>query len=313
LLITVCLLSGVALFGCLTNLVNSSPTELADVEFFCFAPGRARAIGLRLKQLYQDLSDAFRGWNTSSEYILRGGLDFYLFEKHHSIVRFRALANQESLYAELAAPRWVFTSLNFDRYALEDDLLPSIYHRNRAGVIQVFYLHSEEGAKVFILDERGSLYYHLHDPLGPERILKSYALFLGATLQRYILTASEIEYYLVESLGRGGYSVRPAGFQPYPLDNILEIRVFTQEIAGCGTAYSILCNDLEFSSMESGEDVFAQAAAYILQLRHSGEHYPIYITDIDVPLATLGGDTPDQLQSIHFLNYKLKIEQYLNQ
>lgn len=64
--------------------------------------------------------------------------------------------------------------------------------------------------------------------------------------------------------------------------------------------------------MDAGQDVFAAVAEKITHLRQSGERYPIYITDLDVPLAILGVETPEQLQTIHCLDYKRKIEQRLN-
>ena len=64
--------------------------------------------------------------------------------------------------------------------------------------------------------------------------------------------------------------------------------------------------------MELGEDLFEQTALHILQLRKSQEPYPIYITDIDVPLSVLGVNAISQLQMIHFLSYKRQIENRLN-
>jgi len=64
--------------------------------------------------------------------------------------------------------------------------------------------------------------------------------------------------------------------------------------------------------MEEGGEVFRRAAGYILEQRHGGAQYPVYITDIDVPLAALGAESPSQLQAIHFLHYKDKIEARLN-
>ena len=45
----------------------------------------------------------------------------------------------------------------------------------------------------------------------------------------------------------------------------------------------------------------------------SGASYPIYITDIDVNAAMLGTDKTDGVQTIHFLNYKKRIEGLLNE
>lgn len=64
--------------------------------------------------------------------------------------------------------------------------------------------------------------------------------------------------------------------------------------------------------MDAGQDVFSMAAAHIMRLRQSGERYPIYITDIDLPLSILGVDTPEELQTVHFLKFKEKVEERLN-
>lgn len=64
--------------------------------------------------------------------------------------------------------------------------------------------------------------------------------------------------------------------------------------------------------MESGAALFAQVAEHILRLRSAGEHYPIYITDLDLPHTVLGAESPEHLQTAHFLAYKQKIEARLN-
>lgn len=51
---------------------------------------------------------------------------------------------------------------------------------------------------------------------------------------------------------------------------------------------------------------------HVLELRHSGQHYPIYITDIGMSRAVLGEQGVNKVQTIHFLNYKRRIENELN-
>jgi len=297
---------------CLADLVNESLADESRVECFCFVEGRARTIALRVKELYRDLKAAFSKPDDSLRYVLRGGQEFYLFDRQGTSVRFWGVPGVDRLYAELSAPRSAFSPVAFDRAALEGDPLPSIYGLNRPGVIQVFCLPEYGQVKVYILDERGSLFHRVHEAVGPQLLLGPYASFLGDILQRYVLAAGGIEYYLVEYRATGGYSVKSAGFQPNPVSRMLEIRVFAQETASGRTAYAIFCNDSEFSSMEAGQDVFSMAAAHIMRLRQSGERYPIYITDIDVPLSILGVNAPEELQTVHFLKFKEKIEERLN-
>ena len=76
---------------------------------------------------------------------------------------------------------------------------------------------------------------------------------------------------------------------------------------------TIYCNDVEFTSLEYGNNLFREVAAYILGQRRSGLRYPIYITDIDLPRTLLSDEPSGHIQTIHFLNYKKHIEQRLNE
>ncbi|BBL77019.1 class I adenylate cyclase [Methylomagnum ishizawai] len=301
------------LFACLAELVNESGGEAPRFHSFCFATTRARTIAGRVEAVYRALRAAFGAG--AARYVVRGGRSYFLFERLPLGVEFRELPDEERLYAELAATRASFASLSFDP-ALAGaglDPLPALYRCNKPGAVQVFCLAEAAQVRVFILDERGSLFHRVHEPLGPSVVLGPYAVFLGAVLQRYVLAAAGIEYYLVERDGAGEYAARPAGLPPGAVGKKIEVRVFAQEIGPGRAAYTIACDDWECSSMESGQDVFAAAAERILALRRSGLRYPIHISDIDLPLSILGVETPEQLQTMHFLLYKRKIEQRLNQ
>ena len=64
--------------------------------------------------------------------------------------------------------------------------------------------------------------------------------------------------------------------------------------------------------MDHGDQVFQAAAEFIYQHRQEQKAYPIHITDIDVPFSILGIACAEELQSVHFLQHKKKIEDRLN-
>ena len=64
--------------------------------------------------------------------------------------------------------------------------------------------------------------------------------------------------------------------------------------------------------MEHGNSLFQVVAEYIFQRRASGETYPIYITDIDISHSMMEQVKANTLQTIHYLNYKKRIEDKLN-
>jgi adenylate cyclase class 1 len=301
------------LLDCLADLANDAAGGAVDVACFCFAPSRARTLAGRVERLYRDLVGALGQSPGPARYVGRAGQGYFLFERQASGVAHRELADEERLFEALATPRPEFSPLLFDPcFVSGPDPLAEVYGRNRPGVVQVFCLPEPAQVRVFVLDERGALFYRVHEPLGPQTVLSPYAVFLGAVLQRYVLAASGVEYYLVERGLTGEYVARQVGFPPVPSGKALEVKVYAQEIAPGRAAYTICCDDWEFSSMEAGQDVFAAAREHILGLRRSGGRYPVHISDVDVPLSILGVDTPPQLQTVHLLQYKRKVEQRLN-
>ena len=78
------------------------------------------------------------------------------------------------------------------------------------------------------------------------------------------------------------------------------------------TRFTLFVNGREFSTMQHGGGVFRAAAAHILERRRAGERYPIYITDMDLSGLETAADGPRR-QTVHYLRYKRRIEERLNQ
>ncbi|MCZ6804776.1 MAG: hypothetical protein O7D86_12815 [Proteobacteria bacterium] len=64
--------------------------------------------------------------------------------------------------------------------------------------------------------------------------------------------------------------------------------------------------------IEHGKELFNVVANYVIQQRANGQKYPVYITDIDISRGLLDQVESDNLQTIHYLNYKKRIEDKLN-
>lgn len=303
------------IFDCLLELVGEAQERGDEAVFECFAyedEGRSRGIGMRIRRTLDDLKRIFRGGETGARFVLRGGPAFFAFECREGALRYWRLPDEARLLHELGAPRLKFGTVHFDENALEASPLPAIYAVNKPGVVQLFACREGIETRVYALDERGALFRAAHERLTPVQLFAPYAAFLGAIAQHCAIGAHDIEYYLVEYDALGELKPRRLENVAFPSFRKLSVRVFALELAPGRTAYSVYCNEKEFSSLDSGPELFAQVAAHILELRREGEHYPIYITDLDVPPAVLGADTPERLQTVHFLQYKRKIEERLN-
>jgi adenylate cyclase class 1 len=304
------------LFNCLTAIINNNrkPLSSNDLTIVCHTPVRAKSIILRVEAVFNTLIKLFskQQRSRSLRYILPGGTSFYIFQTVNKILSFRNLATKDLLLKELASPQAQFSPVYFDQAVLENTPVPLIYTLNKPQMIQVFYYQSKAHINIYIIDEKGALYTQQHHKSDPNRLLNHYSAFLEAVLNRNLFeTIRTIEHYEIQKNSTGVWSCKPVFLKAPFTTKQLNLRI-TGITSPNGISYTIYCNDKEFSSLDHGNQVFYATYQYIIQFRQSKLDYPIHITDIDLPLSAFGIDSPDQLQTIHYLNYKQKIEAKLN-
>ncbi len=306
------------LLDCFCDILNKSGESLDQIGFdcFCFASTRSQRIASRIKETFEHLRDIFADPSdaTSPRFVLRGGQAFYVFNRVDSAVRYWNVVDETHLFTELASPQPHFSPVVFDHEAVTTSPLPYIYQLNKPGVVQVFCSTKPDVAEVYILDERGSLFRQQREYATLQSLLEPYNLFLHSVFDHYAFLADiAIEYYSVEQQSTDDFVIEPIEFKTRLGHQAINIRVSADELALNETAYTIYCNDQEFSSMEYGDAIFSQVARNIFQIRRDGKRYPICVDAIDVPLKILGIDLLSRLQTIHLLQYRQKIEQRLDQ
>ncbi|WP_040590519.1 class I adenylate cyclase [Methylobacter marinus] len=313
--ITTCRYEGMeGLLDCLTRIINKhrKPLSPDDLTLICHTPIRAHSIMQRIKSVFNTLITLFPGQDNSTRYLLSGGATFYVFQCSNNFLGYRSLATKDLLFKELARPQAQFGHLVFDQGILEDTPIPLIYTLNKAQTIQLFYAHSLTQIMVYIVDEKGALYRQTHNRSDPNQLLNQYAAFLEAVLNHNALKPLlSIEYYEIQKNSAGVLSCSPLQLKAPSAGKQLTVRI-SGEIADNGLAYTIYCNKQAFSSRTYGNQLFQAVHEHILQFRRDQLDYPVYITDIDLPLSAFHLVSPDQLQTIHYLNYKQSIEAKLN-
>lgn len=304
------------LFNCLTDIINNNEKPLPPnvLKFICHTPARAKDIIFRVEVVFNTLVKIFSKQNPSRSprYILPGGTSFYAFQTVDKILTFKELTTKKQLLSELASPQATFSTIHFDQAVLENTPIHLIYSLNRPQVIQLFYYESKAGTSVYIIDERGALYTQQHNKTNSPHLLRQYSTFLESVLNRNLSEALlAIEYNEITKSPAGVFSYTPIQLRASSSNKELSLRI-TGESTHKGIIYTIYCNEKEFSSLDHGNQVFYAAYQHILQFRNGKINYPIHITDIDLPLSAFRIDSPEKLQTIHYLNYKQKIEDKFN-
>jgi adenylate cyclase class 1 len=189
-------------------------------------------------------------------------------------------------------------------------------------VVQLFYQIDCGRAQVYILDERGSLFHQCVAFRDQQTLVGQFQHFLdmvrfrlnNMNMPNSLSDNMDSQYFQIAGNNLEEFVLKPvkvipeAGTQRY-----LDVQVIGSLEDERYGSFSIFCDKREFSALEFGDQIFQRVAEHISRKRGSGGSYPIYITDIDVNPAMLGTDNANSVQSIHFLNYKKRIECLLNE
>ncbi len=304
------------LLTCFAQIINSTrkPLSTSDLTVICRTPVRAKGILARIQVVFDTLIKLFvkSHDNQATRYMLAGAEAFYVFQRFDQDLSYRSLPSQEQLLVELTQPQHDFSAVYFDPGVFENTPIPLIYRLNKAKIIQLFYAEEKGNITVYILDEKGSLFSQHHQQTNVHQLLNHYTDFLEAILARNLFEALlTLEYYEIQKSLTEGMSCTPVHLNSTADSPKLTLRIVGETVHS-RTSYVAYCNDQEFSSLHYGHQVFNAVYQYILQFRTHRLDYPVYISDIDLPLAAFHVTDQKQLQTVHYLNYKQKIEAKLN-
>lgn len=316
-----------ALLDCLCDYLAWAPIdEPAPLSppVFSFSSARGMAIAHRVEELFRDTIQCFyRSQHChATRYVLRVEHNYHLLQAENGVPRYRRIGPPDQLLQALGEAQQHFSPVVIDRYASDSPLLSGLLQRNRPDVVQVFFQVNGALADVYILDEKGSLFFQSTPFHSTATLSSQYQRFLDSAIRRCNATerapddahiSPQVEFYRVLRDASGQIYTEALSQRSLQTgSDYLSVQVMGAQTGHDATVYSLFCQGHEFSSLEFGEDVFRRVAQYILDHREDEQRYPIYITDADVNRTLLGADGNAGLQTVHYLNYKKAIEQRLN-
>ncbi len=302
-------------FNCINHIFNTSqqPLSTGTLKTTCFTPTRANSIILRSKAIFENLIHFFSNFTEdNNRYFLPADHLTYLFQKTNKQLQYKTLETEDQILQELAKSNEIFSPAYFDDKVFDSPLIPFLYSLNKTQAIQIFYLPENDLINIFIIDEKGSLFNQQHSNASYTQVLNNYLLFLESISDHtFQQTESQLQVYQIKRSSPIDFSAYSESWQTSTNYSDLSIRVIIEEETP-STDYFIYCNDNEFSSVNYGQQIFQKVAQYIHSFRNNNETYPVYISDIDISRSIISENNEEQLQTIHYLNYKKKIENKLN-
>lgn len=310
-----------ALVRCLRDYLNSlgQHRHRPRLRVRCFCHSRAQAITQRVEEVFatvQQLLD--QGLN--HRYLLQVAQHTHVLELEPGQVTLATLLDHDAVLACLSEERGAYSPLHLDANALQDHDLPLVLEQGRPHCIQVFYRLFEGWAELYVLDEYNALWQqrlplqdeaHLLLPL--QRFLRSVVVRRDAQLPLDSLQQASLETLYYQLLPSGNGKARSLEPRPVPSEGAdrggYDVQAILQAGAGGEVHVTLYCDQLEFSELEHGDQLYAVVARQILGRRRSAGNYRCYITDLD--LSELLGD--EQGSTALYLRYKTELEKALNE
>ncbi len=313
-----------ALLDCLQDYLNSLPWDgqMPALKVRCFCRNRATAIAERVEELFRDILDSFTRAQPN-RYLLQIRQHYHLLQLIPGQVRHDELKDLPALIEYLGQDQPHYGALRLDRSALEGEDLALILPMGQPNCIQVFYRLSDNNAlaEISVLDEHNSLWRQQVPFRDEQSLLTPVQRFLQSVLYRRNALLPLDSPESSQRLDILYYQITPAAplraqrleRRPEPTSAtshpFYDVQVIVEPATGKRAHVTLYCNHREFSELEYAGDLYAAVAEHILAQRHEGARYPCYITDLDLS-AVLG---EGQAQTVHYLRYKSRLEEALNQ
>jgi len=294
--------------------------ELPRLVCASYNSPRAMSVSKRIQRLFNDIGSHFKRYSKelSPRLVIRVARSFCIMQvKDRKMTA--EVVNAKDFLNELGKPQLSFSPIYFDSLGDSKHLLPTICAHHKTGVIRLYYAHVDGNmAQLYILDEQGSLFYKDVTFVSERVLLYAYKELIDNILHRRRLAAYEqddmnfdleVEYYRADKVRLTWVLNEVFVTDQAAASQGIDVRV---SYDGLLKESNIYCNEVAFSSQQHGKNLYSVAANFIRDARSATEQYPVYVTDIDVSFDELGAASHAQLQTIHYLRYKQRIEEKLN-
>jgi len=301
---------------------TNGKVESVKPNVHSFGSQISHILSKRITQLHESMVDYFlHGNQDCCCYIYEAGRQYYCVELEQGQFSYKKYEVLNDLLNELSTPKAEFLRLKFSDFSLRASPLPVMYAKNRENSIQMFLQKTKDNIMLYVLDEKGSLFYQKLPSDSLDVVIRHFQRFFLNTYERRMLMSDEVSevvddvenYCDVYVLQKTKYRYQARRISEDANDHGNTYQIYVEgDVVNKKTTFSFFCDDIEFNSLDWGSKVFREVAKHIVKKRKDEKKYYIYITDLALSAVLLGKKTSRSVQTVELLKYKKRIEDSLN-
>ncbi|WP_185234645.1 class I adenylate cyclase [Teredinibacter franksiae] len=309
---------------------HRTPPELT---VSCIGRNHAATISQRVERWFKEIIHCYYGgrFPATTRYLFEMAGDYYSLQFRGPRLLTRQHSSTKVLEHYLAEEQVSISPVMLDSRALLHHPLRTLTSaisgdsggRGWSGAIHIFYQRFDIGMEVYIIDEMGVILHQLYRGSGQHSPLKPLHRFLRAVADRQTRMNQELMYdfgifpihfHELSKIGNRYQALHKSVSRELPAIAKFDVNAVAHPGKAEGElVYDFYCDDQEFLGITFSDQLYTVVAQYILKLRASREHYPVYLTDLDLSLSKQQLSESGKLSSAHYLKIKDRLEFRLNQ
>ena len=294
------------------------------VKINCVSTVYASTIMHRVQYWLKEVMQCFygKGGSASNRFIFQMTNSYFCLQFRGMKPHVNRLPSQGQLVDFLSNEQKRYSRIVVDSNALNQHPLKAISPLCKKHSINVFFRKFDIGMEVYVVDEKGSVLHNTYRGQKNYDPIKVLHCFLRAITQRQMWSNPEmasdfgvypINFYELEKQG-GHFECTPKNISHEMSGKTkFDVKAIAHLDSNDNLHFNFYCDDQEFSALSFGDQLDIVVAHFIVARRQEKENYPIYITDMDLSLASniiAESGTP---QISHYLQIKEMLETRLNQ
>ena len=314
---------------CLKEYMQWAPPSLGrrprSINASSFSSYRGTSISRRIEQLFDAVYECFYSMHDAvyTKFILGVEWRYYILRLDDDNLQTHKTESLDELITYLSFPQETYFRWVFDTETLSNHILSTIYSENKAGCVQCFYEVKNDGADVYVVDEKGTLSHQKNVFYDVSTLIRQYSKFFDSihnrmhfvsqqSSQETAIRVDDVKFYMLRHDKMGKRNFTEQKMNKYiRTSQYVSLQVIA-DIVESKPVYTLFYENEEFSTLQYGGNLFFEVAKKVFQSRKSGEKYDIYVTDIDLSHAMLN-EYIYSIQSSRYLHYKHLIEAELKQ
>lgn len=311
--------------GVKNSLNIESTTPPPTLKVACIDKTHSTSINHRVTQWIQSIIECFTSnQNTGHQrYIFKIAQQLHCLQlrnKKKPIIS--SYHSVEELLQGLELEQAHFSPIIIDSQVLPRHALRCVVMNSQTKALDIFFRRFDIGVEIYLLDEKGSLSHtrlrgdRNYSPIrNLHRFLRAIITRRQASEQNFIADFGvyPINFFELTPNQDKGYIATPKAI---PADSHSDCSIEIKAIAErnvCGLIeYSYYCNEEEFSPSKYAGKTQLHVAQYVLSKRKDKNHYPLYISDMDLSRCRDQLTQTGNLQTSHYFHEKSRLELQLN-